>query len=48
MLQCNEKKPYTAQQVRKCYKELLQIVLQDAEYILNNNIDYIINQAKGE
>ena len=46
ILQCNERKPHTAATVRKCYKELLQTILQDAEYVLEQNIEYIIKQAK--
>ncbi len=46
MMQCNEKKPYTAQQVKKCYRELLKTVLEDAEFVLNNNIDYILKELK--
>jgi hypothetical protein len=46
MLQCNERKPWTKQTVLKCYKELLQSKLEDAEFILEKNIGFILEQSK--
>jgi hypothetical protein len=47
MLQCNiPKERHSRAEVIKAYKELLQSRLEDAEFILEKNIDFILKKAK--
>lgn len=45
MLQCNEKIINTTS-ARKCFKELLEMRLEDARFLFDNNIDEIVKIAK--
>ena len=47
MLCCNiPKQRHNKATVLKCYKEILENRLKDAEFILSENIDYILKEAK--
>jgi len=47
MLCCNiPKQRHNKEAVLKCYREMLENRLQDAEFILSENIDYILKEAK--
>ena len=45
MLQCNEK-VIDASSARRCFKELLEMKLEDAHFIFDKNVDEIVRVAK--